>query len=334
MSQAPAISVIMSVYNGARYLHAAVDSILAQSFKDFEFIIVNDGSADDSGAILQELAVSDVRIRLIDRENRGLVASLNELVAAARAPLLARMDADDIAMPTRFAAQYEYLAAHPEISILGTNAHELDEQGRLLRCSDFYPPEPKAALDALPFGPPVCHPSVMMRADLVRQVGGYHAAYRHAEDYDLWLRASEHGGIANLPDRLLLYRRSEAQVSQKYAVEQSRNAAIAWQCHERRMTGKSELFDNTDELPPLNELDDIFGEAGVADKVRRSMVERLRYSDEMLKGGEFSLMIAQARSKSRFEGAWRTTLRLARVGRVDRAARLGHALLSSNLLIL
>lgn len=323
----------MSVYNGARYLRAAVDSILAQSFADFEFLIVNDGSTDDSGPILHELAKTDARISLIDRENRGLVVSLNEMVAAARAPLLARIDADDIAMPGRFAAQHAYLSAHPEIAILGTNTHELDEHGHLLACTDCYPSDPKTALKALPEGPPVCHPSVMMRADLVRQVGGYHAAFRHAEDYDLWLRASPFGGITNLPERLLLYRRSAAQVSQKHAVEQARNAAIAWQCHERRLAGKPELLDQVDRLPPLEALDALFGEIGVADKVRQSMVERLRYSDEMLKGSEFPLMIAQARSKSRFDGAWRTILRLARVGRIDRAAQLGHALMRSNLAV-
>lgn len=334
MAQAPAISVIMSVYNGARYLRAAVNSILAQSFADFEFLIVNDGSTDDSGAILRELAASDPRIRVIDRENRGLIASLNELVAAARAPLLARIDADDIAMPGRFAAQFAYLAAHPEIAILGTNTHELDEQGNLLHCDDFYPADPQAAVKILPDGPPVCHPSVMMRAELVRKVGGYHAAFRHAEDYDLWLRASLHGGIANLPDRLLLYRRSGEQVSLKHAVEQTRNAAIAWQCHRRRLTGKPELFDDVDQLPPLDALDNVFGETGIADQVRLTMVKRLKYSDEMLKGSEFPLMIAQARSKGRFDGAWRTTLRLALAGRVDRAARLGQALVSSSLSVL
>ncbi len=331
MAQAPAISVIMSVYNGARYLRAAVDSILAQSFADFEFLVVNDGSTDDSGAILRELAANDPRIRVIDRENRGLIASLNELVAAARAPLLARIDADDIAMPGRFAAQFAYLSAHPEIAILGTNTHELDEQGNLLHCDDFYPADPKEAVKILPDGPPVCHPSVMMRAELVRKVGGYHAAFRHAEDYDLWLRASLHGGIANLPDRLLLYRRSAEQVSLKYAVEQTRNAAIAWQCHRRRLAGKPELFDDVDRLPALDALDNVFGETGIADQVRLTMVKRLKYSDEMLKGGEFPLMIAQARSKSRFEGAWRTTLRLALAGRADRAAQLAQALVSRNL---
>lgn len=331
MTSAPAISVIMSVFNGARYLRAAVDSILAQSFADFEFLIVNDGSVDESGAILREFSTNDARIHLIDRENKGLIASLNEMVDAARAPLLARFDADDIAMPNRFAVQFDYLAAHPEIAILGTNTHELDEAGRLIHCHDHFATDPQEALSSMVDGPPVCHPSVMMRADLVRKVGGYHAAFRYAEDYDLWLRASLHGGIANLPDRLLLYRRSEAQVSQKHAVEQARNAAIAWQCHQRRLAGKPELFDNVDQLPPLEELDALFDEVGIAAKVRQTMVERLRYSDEMLNGAEFPLMMAQARSRDRFDGAWRTTLRLTLAGRADRAARLGSALLRSNL---
>ena len=132
MSGTPAISVVMSVYNGARYLHPAVESILEQDFADFEFIIVDDGSTDGSGAILLEFAEKDARIRLIQRENRGLVASLNEAIALARAPLIARMDCDDIAMPDRFTRQIEYLADHPEIAIVGSHIHEIDEDGAIV----------------------------------------------------------------------------------------------------------------------------------------------------------------------------------------------------------
>lgn len=325
MATTPALSVIMSVYNGAAYLYACVQSILQQDFADFEFLILNDGSSDRSGAILRGLAKTDKRIRLIERENLGLVASLNELIDAAGAPLLARMDCDDIAMPRRFSTQMAYLKQHPDIGILGSNTHDLDEGGLIIGATDNYPLEPAAARSALKDGPPVCHPSVMMRTALVRNLGAYRSAFRHAEDYDLWLRASAHTEIANVPDRLLLYRRSPQQVSQKHAGEQAKAAAIAWLDHVRCCEGKNSLFDGALELPEIDELDALFGDAGASSFVRRKLVERMRYSSEMLQGPEFKLMIQQVRSGKGFKGVGRTILRLGRKGRVVRAVVLASA---------
>jgi glycosyltransferase involved in cell wall biosynthesis len=331
MATAPALSVIMSVYNGARYLYPAVRSILDQDFADFEFLIVNDGSTDTSGQILHALAREDARIKLIDRENRGLVASLNELINTAQAPLLARMDCDDIAMSTRFSRQIVHLEAHPEIGILGSNSFDLDENGKLIGAADNYPLTPCEAIAQLPEGPPLCHPSVMMRTVIVRELGGYRAAFRHAEDYDLWLRASRHTHIANVPDRLLLYRRSHAQVSQKYAAEQAIAAAIAWEDHQLCLSGNHSLFDDIDTLPALDDLDMFFRQNGVAAAVRKKLVERMRYSHAMLHGPEFGMMMDQIRSGGGFDGAGRTILRLGRVGRVARAVSL--AMVMAGLLI-
>jgi glycosyltransferase involved in cell wall biosynthesis len=322
MATAPALSVIMSVYNGAAHLYPAVRSILDQDFADFEFLIVNDGSTDGSAEILRVSANEDARIKLIDRENKGLVASLNELINVARAPLLARMDCDDIAMPNRFLRQIAYLDQHPAIGILGSNSHDLDEDGVLIGATDNYPLTHRDALTRLADGPPLCHPSVMMRTSVVRDLGGYRAAFRHAEDYDLWLRASRHTDIANLADRLLLYRRSKAQVSQKYAAEQAKAAAIAWHDHQLCLSGSPSLFDNIDSLPGIDELDIVFGQEGISAAVRKRLVERMRYSPEMLHGPEFGMMLEQIRSGGGFEGAGRTILRLGRMGRVARAVSL------------
>ncbi len=334
MATAPAISVLMSVYNGAAHLYPAVRSILDQDFADFEFVIVNDGSTDGSGVVLKRLAASDSRIRLIDRENRGLVASLNEMLFAAKAPLLARMDCDDIAMPERFSKQVEYLTAHPDIGILGSNTHDLDENGRIISATDSYPLTPAEAMAQLKDSPPLCHPSVMMRTDLIRKLGGYREAFRHAEDYDLWLRASRVTDIANLPDRLLLYRRSASQISCKYPAEQALAAIVAWFDHERCLSGKASLFDSTDELPELDQIDTLFGETGLAATARKMLVERMRYSPDMLKGSDFSVMMTQARSGRGFAGAGRTILRLGRMGKLSRAILLAiavsGALLSSS----
>jgi glycosyltransferase involved in cell wall biosynthesis len=325
MASSPALSVIMSVYNGEAHLYPCVQSILQQDFTDFEFLILNDGSTDNSGTILQGLAEKDSRIRLIERENRGLVASLNELIAAAKSPLLARMDSDDIAMPSRFSTQIAYLAEYPEIGILGSNTHDIDEIGLIIGATDDYPLDPIKARTLLKDGPPVCHPSVMMRTALVRKLGGYRPAFRHAEDYDLWLRASLHADIANLPQRLLLYRRSPQQISRKHAAEQAKAAAIAWIDHVRCCEGKNSVFEDATELPEIDALDAVFDDSSVSAFVRRKVVERMRYSNEMLKGPEFDLMMQQMREGKGFEGAGRTILRLGKKGRVLRAVALASA---------
>lgn len=325
MATGPAVSVIMSVYNGAPHVYACVQSILQQTFANFEFLILNDGSTDNSSAVLNELAQSDHRIRLIERENRGLVASLNELIDAARAPLLARMDSDDIAMPERLEKQVEYLTSNPEVGVLGTNTHDLNEIGFIISASDDYPLTPADSRSNLKDGPPVCHPSVMMRTDIIRKLAGYRAAFRHAEDYDLWLRASLLTDIANLPERLLLYRRSPTQISQRHAGDQAKAAAIAWLDHVQCCEGEISRFDNITRLPDYHELDALFNDCGAGTFVRRKVVERLRYSNEMLRGPEFDLMMQQVRDGEGFDGAGRTILRLGKNGRVWRAVILASA---------
>ena len=322
MATGPRVSVIMSVHNGAQFLYPAVRSILDQHFSDFEFLILDDGSTDNSLKILSALAKADSRVHIIASENQGLVASLNQLIGLARAPYLARMDCDDIVMPDRFLRQLAFLEANPEIGILGSNSHDIDARGNLIGATDKYPETPEALVLQLADGPPLCHPSVMMRTHVARQLGGYRPAFRHAEDYDLWLRATRLTQIANLPDRLLLYRRSPDQVSKKYAHEQAKAAAIAWEDHIRCSEGYPTLFNDCITLPDIDNLDTLFEKPGVANNVRRKIVERLRYSPEMLEGPEFQIMMKQVSSGSGFEGAGRTILRLGRKGRVLRAVSL------------
>jgi hypothetical protein len=327
MSAIPAISVIMSVYNGGQYLFAAVQSILDQDFTDFEFIIVNDGSCDNSIAILQAMAASDARIRIIDRENHGLIYSLNELVATARAPYLARMDADDVAMPRRLGMQFAFMQANPDVGVLGTNTHELDEDGRVFACHDFYPDEPVGIAAMLKLRPPLCHPSTMIRTALMREVGGYRPAFFHAEDYDLWLRLSRVTAIRNLPQRLLLYRRSDNQVSQKHAMQQAISAKIARLAHENVLAGRNDPFDTATTLPDLKQLDAVLGVGGISAATQKWVVEQSRYTPAMLSGPAFAMMLDQARLSGGFEGAWRTALRLLSSGEPMRAAALGRALI-------
>jgi Glycosyl transferase family 2 len=323
----PAISVIMSVYNGAQYLFAAVQSILDQDFTDFEFIILNDGSTDNSIAILNDFAARDPRIRLIDRANKGLVASLNELIAAARAPYLARMDADDVAMQRRLGLQYVFMEQHPEVGVLGTNTNELNNDGRVFACYDYYPDEPAGIAEMLKHRPALCHPSVMMRTETVRAIGGYRQAFIHAEDYDLWLRLSRQTQIRNLPERLLLYRRSDNQVSQLHAVQQSLSAKWARLAHEHVLAGNPDPLEGCSVLPPIEELDGLFDTVGLAAKTKKWLVEQSLYTDNALHGSGFSELLDQARSKTGFNGSWRTVLRLLKSGEPKRATVLGRSLI-------
>ena len=130
--RAPRVSVAMSVYNNEAVVGQAIDSILAQTFDDFEYLIVNDGSSDRSPAILDAYARRDPRIRVFHRPNRELIACLNFMISEARAPLIARMDGDDVSLPDRFAKQVAYFDQHPACGVLGTNTNEIDEAGILM----------------------------------------------------------------------------------------------------------------------------------------------------------------------------------------------------------
>lgn len=329
MTNGPRLSVAMSVFDNAPYLAPAIESILAQTYTDFEFLIVDDGASDGSADIIDRYAERDPRIRVIHQENCGLVASLNTMIAQARAPLIARMDGDDIALPHRFAAQVAYLDAHPAIGVLGTGCTCIDETGAMSSRRFDNVVEPQALLEDLANGPPLCHPSVMMRRDPVVAVGGYHAAYRHCEDYDLWLRLSEHVQMANLPDRLLLYRQSETQVSNRHAFVQKIGAAIAWEAHVERMAGRPDPTEGMLELPPIEQLDEIFRRGGVFAAVREKVALGIVYSPRALRGEGFDLILDHVRAGGATAGLWRTVLRLIKLASPRRAARLAASLIAA-----
>lgn len=209
MQDSPMISVIMPVYNTERYVLAAAESVLGQTFGEFEFIIIDDGSTDGTSAILQRIAEADRRVRLIPQPNAGITPTLNTAIGLARGKYLARMDADDVCLPQRFQLQIDYLEAHPEVLALGTQIERTDPDGAPLCTSAF--PLSHAEIDAALLGKvqerwPLAHPTMMIRTDAVRRVGGYDDQFVAGEDRDLWLRLSEIGELANLDEVLLRYR--------------------------------------------------------------------------------------------------------------------------------
>lgn len=321
----PAITVAMSVYNAAPYLGLAIESILAQTLGDFEFLIVNDGSSDGSAEIIDSHAARDSRIRPIHQENRGLVASLNRMIDEARAPLIARMDGDDISKPERFEKQVSFLKGNPDFGVVGTLTVNIDEHGKESWLNSDQPTDWDGFRAALKDKPLLCHPSAMIRTDVVRAAGGYRAAFKHCEDYDLWLRLSERTKLCSLPDRLLLYRYSDSQVSEKHIYAQALGAAIAWLAHVEREAGRPDPIEGLDSLPPVDELDSLFGRPGVARAVREIVAPRLVYSPVALKGDGYDLVLAHAREGAR-SGMWKTAARLVRFGEPLRAARLATAL--------
>jgi hypothetical protein len=235
MSDEPLISVILPVYNAEKYVREAVESVLTQKFSNFELIVINDGSTDGSGAILRELAARDTRIVLVDRPNKGLVSTLNEGMELARAELIARMDADDVALPERLAEQYHRMSEAPNLGVLGSFIVLIDAMGQIIRQGD-YPISEREVGEFLETGCPFAHPTVMMRKKAVVAAGGYRRAFSHAEDYDLWLRIHELGyALSNIPKPLLKYRVHDTNVSLVHREQQELATVIAKLCHRMRV---------------------------------------------------------------------------------------------------
>lgn len=208
----PTVTVLMSVYNSEDYLAEAIESILDQTYKDFEFLIINDGSTDSSLKIIKNY--KDKRIRLISRPNKGLVASLNEGIEKARGKYLARMDSDDISPAYRLQKEVTFLDTHPNVGMVGSNYTIIEEDGTELVTTNVFthPHDLKVAqVTCNQFG----HGSIMARLSVLKELNGYDASVGHVEDYHLWTRISRVTDIANFVEPLYFYRRNSEGVTQK-----------------------------------------------------------------------------------------------------------------------
>lgn len=223
----PKISVLMSVYDGERYLREAVESILNQTFTDFEFMIVDDGSTDGTWAILQ--SYNDPRIVLLrNEENTGLTRSLNMGLAVARGEYIARQDADDVSLPERLEKQVRFLDKHPEIVLVSSDVEFIDSEGRSLGRSQRACDPNLVAWYLLFYNHVAGHSQVMFRHKPVMDLGGYSEARRYSQDYELWLRLVKLGDIAILPDVMLQWRHHGENISvKKYSEQEAYSLADA-----------------------------------------------------------------------------------------------------------
>ncbi|MDB5302576.1 MAG: glycosyl transferase family 2 [Phycisphaerales bacterium] len=235
-SNTPTISVLMPVYNADKHLREALDSILGQTFGDFEFLCVNDGSTDDSPTVLREYAERDPRVRIVTKTNGGVTSALNAGLKIARGEFVARMDADDIAIPDRFAAQLEHFREHPECVAVGCHVMMMDASGvDHERATPITTHEEIAASLWEGHGGALPHFGAMMRRSAVEKIGLYREEFRTAQDLDLFLRLSEIGRLENVPRVLMRYRVHEGSVGAARSQEQARNAReILRQAYERR----------------------------------------------------------------------------------------------------
>ncbi len=199
----PLVSIIMPVFNGEKFLHEAIDSLLQQTYNNWELLAVNDGSTDRSREII--LQYTDSRIKLIENEkNIGIIGTKNRAIDLARGKYIATLDADDIALPTRIEKQVAYLEANPNCGLCATLHQEIDEKGNKGLVSIF-PTEPADVKSYLLIANCICHSSTMLRADLYK-ANKYDDDYYVAEDFELWDRISRTHKVVNLPEILTYYR--------------------------------------------------------------------------------------------------------------------------------
>lgn len=246
---APIVSVVMVTCNVDRFLVECIESILGQTLKEFEFIIVDFGSTDQCRAIISGYAAKDNRIEFHEIPHCGLADARNASCSFAKGKYLAIMDADDIAYPDRLASQVDFMEKHPEVGFLGGFMEWIDVHGKSIRVEHF-PTRNDEIQEVLLTSCVFCQPTVMMRRDAFNFVGGYRPAFVLAEDYDLWLRIAEHYECANLPQVVLKYRSHPFQVQMRRVKEQSLCSLAARSSALARKNGSSDPLNSMKEITP------------------------------------------------------------------------------------
>jgi glycosyltransferase involved in cell wall biosynthesis len=231
------VAAILGVRNGAATVGAAVGSLLAQTWRDLEVVVVDDGSTDATLSVLS--AIADRRLRILPATGSGLTPALQQGLAETDSEFVARLDADDLARPDRLARQLEFLLARPRVAVVGSAAQFVDARGA--NCGRSAPPcEPSELARVLPRRNRIHHPTVVMRRAAIEAVGSYRTSFRLAQDYDLWLRCLERHELANLPEPLTWYRIHAGSLSVARQRTQAAYADLARTAWHRRQRGLPE----------------------------------------------------------------------------------------------
>lgn len=253
------VSVVMSVYNDTEYLQSSIQSILSQTFDNFEFIIVDDGSTDDSLQIIDKF--NDNRISLLKQNHKGLPSALNYGISKAVGELIVRMDADDIALPDRIGKQVEFMDNNPCVSIVGGSVYLIDSDDKIIGRRIVQNKE-EEIISVVSYGCPTIHPTLCFRKTFFESIGGYREVFMYAQDYDLILRAVDlKYRVTNISDILLKYRTGNTHRLEK-VYKHTKLVLLAQQLHSQR----DKLLDEDKKMIDLFE-----------SKMSFSLVERVIY---------------------------------------------------------
>ena len=221
MKGSPLISVVMPVFNSEQYLDKSIKSVLEQTYDNFELLIINDGSTDNSNSIIKKYQSQDKRITILTQENKGITKSLNNGIKHSKGSFIARMDADDICDSKRFEFQIEYLEKNPNIDIVGSMVSKISEKGEVIQSLNDLPLEDYQIKWHLIFGTPLIHPALMIRKCVFINNGYYSDRLNFAQDIEFWRRTSRHVRFYNLPKILFKLRIHNQSTSSMFQNEQN-----------------------------------------------------------------------------------------------------------------
>lgn len=224
MNKKPIVSVVMPVYNCQEYLPEAIESILEQTYQEFEFIIIDDGSTDNTSLILSTFEKKDSRIKVIRQKNQGIVSALNNGIANSQGEYIARMDADDISYPQRIELQVKFMTQNQEVGVVGCFWQIIDAMGKINSRNDYSATTHLEIIWALCSSNPIAHPGVMFRKSAFEKVNGYRELYRHAEDYDLWVRLANEVKYFVIPQPLIFLRKHKENITTVFFQESLNNS--------------------------------------------------------------------------------------------------------------
>jgi len=286
----PQVSVVMVVCNVDRFLAESIESILGQTFQDFEFIIVDFGSTDNSKSVISSYAAKDSRVKFHIIPSCGLAEARNASCLLAQGQYIAIMDADDVSAPDRLMCQIDFMEQHPEVSVLGGAVEWIDAAGRAL-ITWGNPVGDREIQSALLECCPLWQPTVLMRREAFVAIGGYRPPFAPAEDYDLWLRMAEQFQIANLKQVLLRYRIHPYQVSMRKRAQQTLGILGARVAASSRRNGIPDPLDSVKEITP-----ETLAALGVTKARQQSELacESGRWIRNMCMAGEYSVALQAA----------------------------------------